>query len=223
MNNKTIFVTIGFTEWPVVSSLIKNGLAANDRVVTIVPMKSDPRSQTTLQEIRVFLSKFAPDVVLETLAVEVRSFEEAVSAILARMVKEKQERRKVVVNLSGGMRVLILETYVAMVLSGSTDAVAEIMTEDKHELVLPNLLTVDFHAFLKEIDFKILHVLRNGQSILDVAKAVRKPVSTTYRRVVGLEKIGVLRTFKHNRVRHVELTALGKIIRDHFSVKVKTG
>ncbi|MEM2986281.1 MAG: hypothetical protein QXZ71_04415, partial [Candidatus Caldarchaeum sp.] len=93
---KTIMVTLGYTEWPVVSSLVKHGLESGDRIVTIIPSKSDARSAAAIQEIRNFLSKFSPGVSLEVLTVDVTKFEQAVATVLKRLFKEKKEGRNVI-------------------------------------------------------------------------------------------------------------------------------
>ncbi|MEM1941003.1 MAG: CRISPR-associated CARF protein Csa3 [Candidatus Caldarchaeum sp.] len=215
---KTIMVTLGYTEWPVVSSLVKHGLESGDRIVTIVPLKSDARSAAAIQEIRNFLSKFSPGVSLEVLTVDVIKFEQAVATVLKRLFKEKKEGRNVIVNLSGGMRILILETYTALLLSGSA-AVSEIVTEDKQELALPSLSTVSVLSLLKESDLRVLEAAKNSESVVALAKTARLPLATAYRRVVALEKMGLLATVKRDRVRTVSLTALGRVILEVFPEK----
>ncbi len=211
-------VTLGYTEWPVVSSLVKHGLESGDRIVTIVPLKSDARSAAAIQEIRNFLSKFSPGVSLEVLTVDVIKFEQAVATVLKRLFKEKKEGRNVIVNLSGGMRILILETYTALLLSGSA-AVSEIVTEDKQELALPSLSTVSVLSLLKESDLRVLEAAKNSESVVALAKTARLPLATAYRRVVALEKMGLLATVKRDRVRTVSLTALGRVILEVFPEK----
>uniref|UniRef100_A0A7C4DZF1 CRISPR locus-related DNA-binding protein n=1 Tax=Caldiarchaeum subterraneum TaxID=311458 RepID=A0A7C4DZF1_CALS0 len=215
---KTIMVTLGYTEWPVVSSLVKHGLESGDRIVTIIPSKSDARSAAAIQEIRNFLSKFSPGVSLEVLTVDVTKFEQAVATVLKRLFKEKKEGRNVIVNLSGGMRILILETYTALLLSGSA-AVSEIVTEDKQELALPSLSTVSVLSLLKESDLRVLEAAKNSESVVALAKTARLPLATAYRRVVALEKMGLLATVKRDRVRTVSLTALGRVILEVFPEK----
>ncbi|BAJ50848.1 CRISPR-associated protein, Cas3 family [Candidatus Caldarchaeum subterraneum] len=216
---KTIMVTLGYTEWPVVSSLVKHGLEPGDRIVTIVPSKSDARSSAAIQEIRNFLSKFSPGVSLEVLTVDVVKFEQAVATVLKRLFKEKKEGRNVIVNLSGGMRILILEAYTALVLWGAGAAVSEIVTEDKQELVLPTLSTVGVFSLLKESDFRVLEAAKNSESVVALAKTARLPLATAYRRVVALEKMGLLSTVKRDRVRTVSLTALGRVVLEVFPEK----
>jgi len=211
-------VTLGYTEWPVVSSLVKHGLESGDRIVTIIPSKSDARSAAAIQEIRNFLSKFSPGVSLEVLTVDVTKFEQAVATVLKRLFKEKKEGRNVIVNLSGGMRILILETYTALLLSGSA-AVSEIVTEDKQELALPSLSTVSVLSLLKESDLRVLEAAKNSESVVALAKTARLPLATAYRRVVALEKMGLLATVKRDRVRTVSLTALGRVILEVFPEK----
>ncbi|MDJ0271871.1 MAG: CRISPR-associated CARF protein Csa3 [Candidatus Caldarchaeum sp.] len=215
---KTIMVTLGYTEWPVVSSLVKHGLESGDRIVTIIPSKSDARSAAAIQEIRNFLSKFSPGVSLEVLTVDVTKFEQAVATVLKRLFKEKKEGRNVIVNLSGGMRILILETYTALLLSGSA-AVSEIVTEDKQELALPSLSTVSVLSLLKESDLRVLEAAKNSESVVALAKTARLPLATAYRRVVALEKMGLLATVKRDRVRTVSLTALGRVVLEVFPEK----
>ncbi len=211
-------VTLGYTEWPVVSSLVKHGLESGDRIVTIIPSKSDARSAAAIQEIRNFLSKFSPGVSLEVLTVDVTKFEQAVATVLKRLFKEKKEGRNVIVNLSGGMRILILETYTALLLSGSA-AVSEIVTEDKQELALPSLSTVSVLSLLKESDLRVLEAAKNSESVVALAKTARLPLATAYRRVVALEKMGLLATVKRDRVRTVSLTALGRVVLEVFPEK----
>ncbi|MEM4574433.1 MAG: CRISPR-associated CARF protein Csa3 [Candidatus Caldarchaeum sp.] len=211
---KTIVVTLGYSEWPVVSSLLKHGLEKGDKITAVVPSKTDARSQSAINEIKNFLSKFATDVELEIFSVNVHDFDKAVSQLIKFIRKEKEEGRNLYVNLSGGMRVLILEVFTALILSGVTDLVAELVTEDKSEVVFPSLWSLNLFSYLDRLDFQILSLASNEQNIIAIAKAVRKPVSTVYRRVVAMEKNGLVRTVKKDRMRKVVLTPLGRIISD---------
>ncbi|MEM0441392.1 MAG: CRISPR-associated CARF protein Csa3 [Candidatus Caldarchaeum sp.] len=211
---KTIVVTLGYSEWPVVSSLLKHGLEKGDKITAVVPSKTDARSQSAINEIKNFLSKFATDVELEIFSVNVHDFDKAVSQLMKFIRKEKEEGRNLYVNLSGGMRVLILEVFTALILSGVTDLVAELVTEDKSEVVFPSLWSLNLFSYLDRLDFQILSLASNEQNIIAIAKAVRKPVSTVYRRVVAMEKNGLVRTVKKDRMRKVVLTPLGRIISD---------
>lgn len=209
---KTIAVTLGYSEWPVVSSLLKHGLEKGDKITAIVPSKSDSRSHAAINEIKNFLSKFAAEVELDVFSVNVHDFDKAVGQLLKFIRREKQEGRSLFVNLSGGMRILILEVFTAMILSGVTDLVAELVTEDKNEIVFPSLWSLNLFSFLDRLDFQILSSAASGQSVVTIAKTVKKPVSTVYRRIVAMEKNGLLRTVKKERTRLVALTPLGRII-----------
>lgn len=205
-------MTLGYTEWPVVSSLLKHGLEHGDKVATVIPSRSDPRSQATLSEIRSFLSKFVVDVELESVPVDVHDFEKSVITLVGYLRKETARGRRLVVNLSGGMKILVLEVFTALFLSHVENVQAEIITEDKVEVSLPALWRTGSVGMLRDTDLRILELCMRSQNVVSIAKGLKKPVSTTYRWVRRLERAGFVQTIKRDRGRFVHITGLGRIV-----------
>lgn len=208
---KTFVATLGWTEWPVASAIIKHGLSRGDKVVLLSPEKKDDRSRTAINEVKSFVSRFAPYVEVSEISIPVHSPVDAISSI-ARLVVRESRGKDLIVNLSGGMRILVLETLLALMLTRVENLVLELQTEDKVDLQLPLLwrpakdLSPEARSILKVLKE------RGSISLSNLARALRISLTTAYRLSKHLENIGVITSRKIGKERMMELTTMGKII-----------
>ncbi|MEM0010519.1 MAG: hypothetical protein QXT84_02365, partial [Candidatus Bathyarchaeia archaeon] len=135
---KTFIATIGWTEWPIASAITKHGLYEGDKIILLSPEKKDERSMAAVNEVKHFVSKFVPFVEVSEVSVPVHSPSDAI-LLLARLFIKESSSRDLIVNLSGGMRILVLETLIALTLIHIENLVLELQTEDKVDVQLPIL------------------------------------------------------------------------------------
>jgi CRISPR-associated protein Csa3 len=208
---KTFIATIGWTEWPIASAIIKHGLSKGDKIVLLSPEKRDDRSRVAVNEVKNFVSKFASSVEVSEVPVPVHNPAEGIF-VLARLIeKEAKEGRDLVVNLSGGMRILVLEMVLALSLLCVENLVLELQTEDKVELRLPRIWEVPQE--FSEPEVRTLKILREkAVSLSNLAKMLKVSVATAHRVVKRLEARDAVSSKKVGKERSIELTEKGRIL-----------
>ena len=208
---KTFVATIGWTEWPIASAIIKHGLSKEDKIILLSPDKKDDRSRIAIKEVENFVSKFVPYVKVSEVSVPVHIPTEAIS-LIAKLVSGEGRGRDLIVNLSGGMRILVLETLLALTLIHVDSLVLELQTEDKVDLQLPVIWTPAENLLLEAK--KALKMLgeRGPVSLSDLANGLRLSVTTAYRLFKGLEANSIVCSKKVGKERIIELTPKGRIL-----------
>ncbi|MCS7368050.1 MAG: CRISPR-associated CARF protein Csa3 [archaeon YNP-WB-062] len=210
---KCIIATFGWTEQFVLSSILKHGIKAGDKIILLIPAKRDEKSEAILRDFEQFLSKYGEGIKLENKRVPLQSFEEAVVSIsetLRNILSEGYDR--LIINLSGGMRILILAAYVAAFLTCPRDIVIELETEDRERgYIVPNFSIKELIK-LKDIERRILEKLDKGiKSTPELLRELNIPRSTLHKHLKELEKNGLLTLKKNGRALTLNITALGKL------------
>ncbi|MCS7132741.1 MAG: CRISPR-associated CARF protein Csa3 [Aigarchaeota archaeon] len=211
---KCLIATFGWTEHYVLSSILKHGIEQGDAVILLVPAKRDEKSESILRDFGSFLSKYGEGIRLEVRRIPVESFDNAVAAI-SEILKEALSKKpdKVIINLSGGMRVLILATYVAVLLSCPRDVLIELETEDREKgYIIPNLSLWGLIE-LKGVEKEILMRLGEGaKSVPKLLEELRIPRSTLHKYLKTLEKRGLISLKRDGKTLIASAAALGKLM-----------
>jgi len=205
---KTFVATIGWTEWPIASAIIKHGLSNGDKIILLCPEKKDERAKEAINEIKDFISKFSSDVEIVDVSVPVYDPVSAVVTI-ARVIKDEAESdRDLIVNLSGGMRILIIETLLALMLFKIDKLDLEIRTEDKVDLSIPKIWK--YYPDLAKEEVKVLKVLAEKEaSLSEVSKKLGTSNATTYRILKRMEEDDLISSRKSGKERIVRLAPKG--------------
>ncbi|MBO3754140.1 MAG: CRISPR locus-related DNA-binding protein [Candidatus Brockarchaeota archaeon] len=208
---KTFVATIGWTEWPIASAIIKHGLSKGDRIILLSPEKRDERSRAAVSEVKHFVSRFVPSVEVSEVSVPVHSPSDAIP-LLARLFAKEGGDVGLIVNLSGGMRILVLEALIALMLVNVKNLVLELQTEDKVNVQLPILWKPmgDLSPHARKA-LKILEE-RGPVSLSNLANILRVSVATAHRLLKNLEENSIVISKKVGKERIVELTLKGRIL-----------
>ena len=207
---KTFIATIGWTEWPIASAIIKHGLSRGDRIILLSPEKKDERSRTAVSEVKHFVSRFVPFVEVSEVSVPIYSPSDAIP-LLARLFM-KESKSDLIVNLSGGMRILVLETLLALMLVNVRNLTLELQTEDKVDVQIP-ILWKPAEALSPEV-VEALRMLaeRRPVSLSDLASGLKVSIATAHRLSKSLEENGIVCSKKVGKERIIELTPKGEIL-----------
>ncbi|HDM89000.1 MAG TPA: CRISPR locus-related DNA-binding protein [Candidatus Bathyarchaeota archaeon] len=118
---RTFISTLGFTESLVLAPIIRLGLNRDDRVIILVPggLGGEDRTENTLRKLRDMLNAISGGAFdMQTVSIPVDDFAEAVRMIRRIIIEEaERENRMVYVNVSGGMRALVIEAYTATLIA----------------------------------------------------------------------------------------------------------
>lgn len=211
---KCLIATFGWTERYVFSSILRHGIEPGDSLILLVPAKKDEKSEMILRDFESFLGKYGEGISLEIKRVSIGSFDEAVAQIAEILKKELLKKPdEMIVNLSGGMRILILATYIATLLTCPNDALIELETEDRErKYTIPNL-SIRNLIKLRKIQEEILKKLkREAKTTSKLLEELKIPRSTLHKYLRGLERIGLITVGKEDRTLITKATSLGRLI-----------
>jgi len=185
-----ITYTFGFDERFAFRSLLRRGIGGSDKVAVLVPSnRPDEKSENALSSLDNFVKRYVNGEGVMRYEIEIDDFYVAVT-IIAGLFRSWAER-PIILNLSGGMRLLIVETLVAAVYCGIPIKV-EMETEDGKtftEFETPDLLPVR----LDELDIEILKTLSNVKLTLKfLAEALQVAKPTAWRHVKKLQELGLV-------------------------------
>lgn len=182
-----------------------------DYVILVLPKNSDERVFRALLDIR----RFAEDIMginIESLEVEVSNPINAISSIYQRL--RGLEPSIIIADLSGGMRVLILETIIALfILNRHTRINIEIKiwTEDmKNQIhLLPDLIDV---PILDDLSIKILRQLSTiPMTLQELRNMIKKPKTTIYQRLKTLAEQELIDQYKKGKNVYYQINDKGKL------------
>lgn len=209
---KVFIATIGWTEWPAASAIIAHGLSRGDRIILLTPAKRDERSKAAVEEISNFVSKFVPSVEVSEIQIPIHNPVEAISIIAKLIKKETKRGGKIIVNLSGGMRALVIETMLALTLIQTNNIAVELRTEDKVDIQIPRVWGSLAGLSLKEEQALKVVGERAAPSLGDLAGELKVSIATAHRLLRRLEGLGAMASRKVGRERRIELTQVGRIL-----------
>jgi len=195
---KVVLLTLGFEEKFAVRALVRRGLEVGDLVVLITGPIIDKVAKA-INYVREFL-KYFEGVDIEVFEVtEVHKFTQAVPKI-KELVKELLSKYDlVIVNLSGGMRVLIIEVLIAIMLLPKelkSRVIIELDTEDSKATVeIPRELSVIVNPPDLGVKGDIIKVIvdEGGEAdIYTIARRLGKDESTIRRQLEALKELGLI-------------------------------
>ncbi len=207
---KTIIVTFGWTEAPVISAVVRHGLEAGDRIVLLRPSEEDERSVKAASDLRSFLSNVQGVELIDEI-INVRDFVSSVISI--KEILEKEQGRRVIVNLSGGMRILVLAAYVASLFSKGNVELLEVDAENRRFRVSLPLIDLPLLMELKNKPrlLEVLRFLRDGKPLNVIEEDAGIPRSTAYWQVKELERMRLVERRGIGRRKAVNLTKAGEL------------
>jgi len=201
-----IFVsTFGFTEATVLTPIVKIGLSREDRIVVLTAKvsTSDNRLSNALKKLEEMVKYISGNsITLEVMEIPVENFTIATN-IIRKFLKQIASQGKVYVNLSGGMRALILEAYTASLLvmfEGVKISFTDLELEGSTGTV--KLVPLYFPLGLKKTELQILRELSKVKGIVsmsELSKTVGLSLSTISRTLHSLSSRDFVKLKKKGR------------------------
>ena len=212
---KTFMICLGWAEAPTLSTVTRHGLAGWDRVLFLTPDWDDRGVVETISSLSGVIRRIDGRISVERFKVPLRSVDEAVVAIARRIRVEASEGRRIILNLSGGMRILVVESLLGAIFSGVRDILVEVQFEDKSMVVeVPNLWGLIPSP--EDPSIKLLKELSSKEKLmLNIRKLSQNcnlPLTTTHRWLKKLEKQGLIKLEKTGKEIIPKPTTKGKII-----------
>ncbi len=185
-----IVITLGFDEKFALRAVSRRGLKPEDEVIILIPKPTDERVERAFRNFDEILKKAFQNPKVSKVYVEVRDFNKALREIIKAFIERKESH--FLINLSGGLRILILETFISSLLL-NLDAEIEIEIEDFSGLIsFP--LKISYPLVLDKKDIKILNVLKiNPSDLSKIAKETKISKTTAWRRIKKLQEKNLIK------------------------------
>jgi len=215
-----IFVsTFGFTESAVLAPIVKIGLSHDDEIIVLIPKIStgDNRLSNALKKLKEMIRYISGGALnLELVEIPVKNFTEAVN-VIRKLLKQKSAVGETYLNLSGGMRALILEAYTASLLAyleGIKISFTEIELEGATGSI--KLVPPYFPKKLNRTELKVLEELyrvKNVSGLKALSGKLGLSPSTMSRVLRSLSSKGLIKLEKKGKKSFVEVTEQGKMLK----------
>ncbi len=205
-----IAITFGFDERFAIRALLRHSASERTRVVVLLPEEGqDERVERGLSVLNDFVKRYINEEGVETVRVRIGDFLGSVLA-LARTFRMWAER-PIILNLSGGMRLLVIEALCAALMS-RVPITVEVESEDGKELAVFSTTDLSFPE-IDEVDRQIIESLARGFRTLGLLSGelgLSKP--TVWRKLKRLADAGLIQLSQGNRREVVaSLTERGRI------------
>ena len=207
---KTIIITFGFDEKFAIRGLLRNGLNYGDKVLVFTAKPIIDKVERALHILEEFVSKYYRGVTFKVVSVNVQDFNSAILQI-GRTLKEEAEGEKII-NLSGGMRSLIIETLAAVLIVGMEGEV-EVELENFEGVIKFPLNIIKVKPPLSEEFKNILNTLieEGGLSISELSRRLNVAKSTIHRRIKILKEMGLVETEYEGKRLMCSATSIAKL------------
>jgi CRISPR-associated protein Csa3 len=187
-----LVITLGFDEKFALRAIFRRGLRAGDRVIFVVPEDEDPRAEKAFSTLQQIVFRSIPEVSVERFRIPVRDFPKAVSLIRRLALSLLRSGEKVILNLSGGQRIVILEVLAGFLSCGASGVDVEVESEDSSTLAtFP--LTMMTNIKIDREDADILKILTQApRRFSEIQSAAGISRSSTWRRLKKLIGLGLV-------------------------------
>jgi len=212
---RTFIATLGFDEKFVVRGLLRHGFTKNDQLILVTSSPLDERVEKAYQYIKDFLSKHE----VKPQIVEINTLDFNKALIQLKGLLTTINTTELIVNLSGGMRALILEVLVALLYSGileHTKLIVEVELENFTSTVtIPLSVLKALTTYkLSETKKQILKALIKHRelSIQELCNLLSKDESVISRHLSNLQKLNFIDVEHRRKVKVAKATFLAELI-----------
>lgn len=204
----TLIATLGFDEKFCYRAILRHGIKEGDEIILITAERVEKVEKAYEWIRKLIQTSFSDKVEIKLIQIDFKSLETSIRQLVEIL---NNAEGKVIVNLSGGMRVLIAIVLLACIFV-SNKAKIEIETEDFSAIVeIPNSLISLIKSKPSEIHLEILKRIKEGsKTVEEIAKKLERDESTIRRHLIELEAKGLVVAEKRKPI-VVNLTNLARI------------
>lgn len=206
--NRLFISTLGFDEAFSIRFLMRNQPQPGDVVLVVSSLPDDARSMSAYQQLETFLTKYLPGVELKNIHVPVDKVYQSI-AIIAKAIKSLKISN-VIVNLSGGMRILVLEVLAAVKMVFDDSADIEVELEDKRSILKfkPSIMNLRMPSDRQICILRAMKELGKEVSLKKIEYKTGIPRSSVYKEIIKMEEEGLVTRIDSKRF---TLTDLGYV------------
>jgi len=188
-----LLLTLGFDEKFCYRAILRHGISEGDKIV-LVTAKIVNRVKKAYDWVKTFVNTSYSNVEMKLIELNVEDTIGSIKKVLE--ILEELEGYHIVINLSGGMRILSFIVLLSLLFKEIRNAVIEIELEDFSGIVrIPVILLTlpSIKEKLGEEKIKILKTIRDGKNnVKSIAEYLNKDQSTIRRHISSLKKLGLI-------------------------------
>ncbi len=203
--------TLGFEEKFCYRAILRHGIKEGDRIILFTAELIDKVERAYDWIKRLVQSSYGDSVRVDLIQLDPTNPVKSIKKV--REFLDELNEFKIIVNLSGGMRAIIIYVLLACMMSLREDIIVEVEAED-----LSGLSTLDFKMLklvkegAKEEWLDVLKCIADGShDVSSIARKLRKDKSTVRRQLSSLEGNGLIRV-RRRKPLTVELSELSELI-----------
>lgn len=199
--NKVFIATLGFDEKFIISGLVRNSVSKGDRVFLLTVEPIDEKVLTAYNRVREFTMNYVRSVEPKLVSFPLRSFADLTRRIIEFMDSILKRKINLYVNLSGGMRILVLSTYNALFFLSRKFADYRVSVNIEVELenrarifkTGPGFFNlVAFYSNLTRGDLDFLELISEKSSLRELTKRTGLQPSTVSKKLDRMRKFGLV-------------------------------
>ncbi len=210
---KALILTLGFEEKFCYRAILRHGIEEGDRVILITAGLID-KVRKAYENIKTFIyTSFGEKVKVELLQIDVKEFSKSAKKLIEKLLELKDY--ELIINLSGGMRALIIIVLFSVIISRLKNIKVEIELEDLSGVInIPEQLInlIELGKRLTDERIKILMEIGKGcNDVRSLATRLNKDESTIRRNIGILEELKLVEVSKRKPL-IFKLTDIGEVI-----------
>lgn len=192
---RLLISTLGFEEAFLIRFLLRNQPTPEDFILIVSPLPSDDRLLRAFGELEKFVERYIKGIKLERLEIPVVKFHNAIVIIAKKILSSNINNA--IVNLSGGMRTLILAVLAAVKITLGDRAEIEIELEDRRDIVRfkPSIMDLKVPSLRQIAIINAMKELGRECTLSKISSKVGTPRSSVYKEIKKMIEEGfVIRT-----------------------------
>jgi len=205
-----LILTLGFDERFCFRAILRHGIKEGDEVVLITAGLVD-RVKKAYEWIKTVVER-SYDVEVKLIEVDVKNLMKAILDVVK--ILDEYKDWNVIVNLSGGMRILTIIMLFALTIKPMRHIKVEIELEDLSALIeIPTQLFAvgDVKSKLTNEKIEVLKLISRFEEVKEIVKVLGKDASTVRRHIASLVEMGLVSVEKRKPLK-VKLTDFGELI-----------
>ncbi|HIP58771.1 MAG TPA: CRISPR locus-related DNA-binding protein [Archaeoglobus profundus] len=210
-----LILTLGFDERFCFRALLRHEIKEGDEIVLITAGLVD-KVKKAYEWIKTVVER-SYDVKIKLIEIDVKNLMKAILDVVNLLDEYKDWN--VIVNLSGGMRILTIIMLFALTIKSMRHIKVEIELEDLSALIeIPTQLFVvgDVKSKLTNEKIEILKLISQFEEVKKIVEVLGKDASTIRRHIASLVEMGLVNVEKRKPLK-VKLTDFGELILKVFN------
>ena len=206
-----LIATLGFDEKFCYRAILRHGIKEGDKIIlfTAEIVEKVEKAYEWIQKL--LQTSYGDAVDVEIVQLNIKDLEDSIKKVLRKI--EEIENFRIIVNLSGGMRALIIIVLLACIMRPPRNLKIEIETEDFSGIVeVPYTLLNLIKLQLGEDKLEVLKSIKEGiGDVKSIAKKLGRDESTVRRHISALENMGLIEVKKRKPLL-VKATKLAELV-----------